>query len=69
MSDTHDRERDEPERPEDPKTGGYPPMPPLDRVDPDLEQEGEATDPPEGGWGGAARAATEEDEPGSGEGS
>lgn len=68
MSHEHDRDRDEAERPEDLKTGGYPPMPPLDRADPDLEREGETTtDPPEGGWGGAARA-TEEDEPGSGEG-
>jgi hypothetical protein len=56
MSDT-DRDRNDPEGPEDLKTGGYPAMPPLDAVDPDLEQEGEKADPPDSGWGGAARAA------------
>ena len=60
---THDDDRDRIQLPEDDAgepTGAYPPMPPLDAVDPDLEQEGEKADPPESGWGGAARA-TEED--------
>jgi len=61
---SHDDDRDKPpERPEDLKTGGYPPMPPLDAVDPDLEQEGETADPPDSGWAGAAQA-TERDAPG-----
>jgi hypothetical protein len=54
---TTDNDRDRIERPEDERAGGYPAMPPLDAVDPDLEQEGERPDPPESGWGGAARAA------------
>jgi hypothetical protein len=51
----NDRDRDRTDSTED--RGGYPTMPPLDAVDPDLEQEGEAPDKPESGWGGAARAA------------
>lgn len=62
MSD-HDRDRETHERPNDLDTGGYPAMPPLDAVDPDLEQEGEKADPPDSGWGGAAQAATEDDLP------
>ena len=54
---TLDDDRDRIEQPADERSGGYPAMPPLDAVDPDLEQEGEVADPPESGWGGAARAA------------
>jgi hypothetical protein len=52
-----ERDRNDPETPEDLATAGYPAMPPLDAVDPDLEQEGEKADPPESGWAGAAGAA------------
>ena len=54
---TFDDDRDRIDQPSDESVGGYPAMPPLDAVDPDLEQEGEVADPPESGWGGAARAA------------
>lgn len=56
MTHDDDRESAEPEGPENIKSGGFPPMPPLDAVDPDLEQEGEAADPPDSGWAGAAQA-------------
>lgn len=48
---THDDDRDriDLDEPADQRSGGYPPMPPLDAVDPDLEQEGESADPPESG--------------------
>ncbi|MGZ8474753.1 MAG: hypothetical protein ACXWWQ_00820 [Candidatus Limnocylindria bacterium] len=51
----HDQDRDRSDSTDE--SGGYPTMPPLDTVDPDVEQEGEAPDAPESGWGGAARAA------------
>jgi len=63
----NEREKTDPEGPEDLKTGGYPAMPPLDAVDPDLEQEGEVADTPDSGWAGAAKAT--EREPGTREGS
>ena len=49
----HDDDRDRIDEPD----AGYPTMPPLDAVEPDTEQEGEAPDAPEDGWAGAARAA------------
>ncbi len=59
----HDEDRGRPHRvipditsPVD-EGGGYPTMPPLDALEPDIEQEGEEPDAPESGWGGAARAA------------
>ena len=55
-----DRDRSDPQSGDTPPldTGGaYPTMPPLDVAEPDLEQEGEAPDAPDEGWGGAARAA------------
>ena len=51
----HDQDRDRTD-PTD-ESGGYPTMPPLDTVDPDVEHDGGAPDAPESGWGGAARAA------------
>ena len=48
----HDTDRDKTDEP-----AAYPTMPPLDAVEPDIEQEGEAPEAPEDGWGGAARAA------------
>lgn len=57
----NDREKSDLEGPENLKSGGYPPMPPLEAVDPDLEQEGEAADPPDSGWAGAARATEKRD--------
>ena len=55
-----DRDRTDPasrDTPTEDKGGAYPTMPPLDALEPDLEQEGEAPEAPESGWGGAARAA------------
>ena len=48
----HDTDRDRTDEP-----AAYPTMPPLDAVEPDTAQEGEAPEAREDGWGGAARAA------------